>query len=226
MGHPLHPDVLDEVVDDLFLLAFCNPEDMAVLHVDDVRRVLVAVVQLELVDAEETRLFVGTAELPVLDVELFQPPLVDGFHDVLADARELADLLVGECMPTQEETDVFFQLLRDAVVLGLERDLLHVRMAAVRAEVLDVLELDAADAIADRKMLQRLLEALVMREPQEGQLRSSGTSNIPFMQKDLRPEGRSWLVVSVLWKPSSDEGIRRYSCSGDSSPKGRESCSN
>jgi len=35
------------------------------------------------------------------------------------------------------------------------------RTAAVRAEVLDVLELDAADAIADRKMLQRLLEALV-----------------------------------------------------------------
>ena len=161
MGHPLQPDVLDEVVDDLFLLALRNPEDVAIRHVDDVRRILAAVVQLELVDAEEARLLFGAAELPILDVELFQPLLVDGFHDVLANPRKLADFFVGERMASQEGADVFFQLLRDAVVLGLEWNLLHVRMAAVRAEVLDVLELDAADAVADRKMLQRLPEALV-----------------------------------------------------------------
>ena len=161
VGHPFQPDVLDEVVDDLLLLSLCNPEDMAVRHVDDVRRILVAVVQLELVDAEETRLFFGAAEPPVLDVELFQPPLVDGFHNVLADARELADFLVGEGVLAKEDANILFQFLRDAVVLGLERDFLHMRMAAVRAEVLDVLKPDAADAVAERKMLQCLLEALV-----------------------------------------------------------------
>ena len=145
-----------------------------------------AVVQLELVNAEEARLLIGTAKLPVFDVELFQPPLVDGFHDVLADTRKLADLLVGEVALAKEEADVLFQLLRDAVVLGLERDFLHVRMAAVRAEVLDVLELDAADAVAERKMLQRLLEALV-----DMHARAAGRAAAIFwsIQRPIHAEG-------------------------------------
>ena len=66
------------------------------LHVDDVRRVLVAVMQFELVNAEESRRALGAAELSVLDVKPFKPALVDGLHGVLADAGELAYLLVCE----------------------------------------------------------------------------------------------------------------------------------
>lgn len=76
---------------------------MPCLHVDDVRRVLVAVVQLELVDAEESRIRFRTAELPVHDIQPFKPALVDGLHDVRVRAGELADLLVGERMAGQKE---------------------------------------------------------------------------------------------------------------------------
>ena len=51
--HPLHPDMVNEVVDDLLLLAVADPEDVAALHVDDVRSVAVPVMQLELIDTKK-----------------------------------------------------------------------------------------------------------------------------------------------------------------------------
>ena len=47
------------------------------------------------------------------------------------------------------------------MVLGLERNLLHMRALAVQAEILDVLESDDAGSVPDREVLQRSVESLV-----------------------------------------------------------------
>ena len=130
-------------------------------HVDDVRRVLVAVVQLELVDAEESRIRFRAAELSIHNIESFEPSLVNGLYGVRVRAGKLADLLVGELMTGQEEADVVLEFPRDRVVLGLERDFLHMRALAVHAEILDILETDDAGPVSDREMLQRPAEALI-----------------------------------------------------------------
>ena len=55
MIHPFQADMLDEVVDDLLFLAVGDPEDVPGLHVDDVRGVLPAVMELKLIDSEDLR---------------------------------------------------------------------------------------------------------------------------------------------------------------------------
>ena len=131
------------------------------LHVDDVRRVLVTVVQLEFVNAKKSRMILGAAELSVYNVKPFQPALVDGFHDVLSDTCELADLLVGERVAGQEKADIVLKLPRDGVILRLERDFLHMRALAVHAEILDILETDDTGPVPDREVFQRSVETLI-----------------------------------------------------------------
>ena len=41
--HPVHADMIDEIVYDLFCLSFGDPEDMASLHVNDVGRIPIPV---------------------------------------------------------------------------------------------------------------------------------------------------------------------------------------
>ena len=57
--------MLDEVVDDLLLLAACDPEDVSGLHVDDVGSIPVAVVKLEFINAKELRMLFRLDQLPV-----------------------------------------------------------------------------------------------------------------------------------------------------------------
>ena len=149
MRHPFQPDMLDEIVDDLLLLSLGNPKNVAVRHVDDVGRVFVSVVQFELVDAKEPRMLFWAAKLSVFDVKFLEAALVNSLHDVLADTGKLADLLVGELVAGKKEADILFQLLRDAVMIRLKRDFLHVRMAAGWADVLDVLEADTCGTAAN-----------------------------------------------------------------------------
>ena len=47
--------MLDEVIHDLLFLTVRDPEDMACKHVDDVSRIAMSVMQLEFINAEETR---------------------------------------------------------------------------------------------------------------------------------------------------------------------------
>ena len=153
--------MLDEIVDDLLLLSLGNPKNVAVRHVDDVGRVFVSVVQFELVDAKEPRMLFWAAKLSVFDVKFLEAALVNSLHDVLADTGKLADLLVGELVAGKKEADILFQLLRDAVMIRLKRDFLHVRMAAGWADVLDVLEADTCGTAANREVLQDFLESLI-----------------------------------------------------------------
>ena len=47
------------------------------------------------------------------------------------------------------------------MVLGLERNLLHMRAPTIQAEVLDILEADDAGSVSDGEVLQRSCEALI-----------------------------------------------------------------
>ena len=85
--HAVHPSLaymIYEVIDGTLALAVCEPQDMSALHVDEEGGVLVAVVQLKLVHAEKTSLFLRLYEgFAVHRVLVLEPLQVNLFHRVL-----------------------------------------------------------------------------------------------------------------------------------------------
>lgn len=84
--HPFQTDVFDEVIHNLLLLAMRDPEDMPGKHVDDVCCIAMTVVQLELINAEETRrllrLYQCLAINGVLILKPFQINCLDGILEI------------------------------------------------------------------------------------------------------------------------------------------------
>ena len=153
--HPFQTDMVNEVVDDLFLLAIGDPEDVSGLHVDDVGGVLPAVVELEFINAEDLRSLLRLDKfLAVYGVQLLQPLLVDGFHCVLAQAGDLRHLLVSICSDGEEIPCVLVKLLCYAVTDGFEGDELALRRSAGRTFELVMWEEHAAQVTAEAQMPQ------------------------------------------------------------------------
>ena len=71
--------MVNEVIDDLLLLAILDPEHMAGFKVNDMCRIPPAVVKLELVDAKEPRLPLGFYELAAIvrGIELLKAFFID-----------------------------------------------------------------------------------------------------------------------------------------------------
>ena len=55
MAHPIHTDMLNEVVNDLLLFPLRNPENMSGCHIYDMRRILMPVVEFEFIYPKEAR---------------------------------------------------------------------------------------------------------------------------------------------------------------------------
>ena len=159
--HPLLAHVLDERVYRGLLLSVGKPEDVARLHIYDDHRVLVPVMELELIDAEEPRLFLGLDEpLSVYGVLLLQPSEVDVLDGVLPQAGDVCNFLVGK--PIGEQVPgIAQQLAADAVPLRLERDALHVAVTASGAQVAQFGELEATQPIPEAQMPQAGLAAVM-----------------------------------------------------------------
>ena len=117
MAHPIHTDMLDEVVNDLLLFPLCNPENMSGCHIYDMGRILMSVMQLELIYPKEAGVMLWLHELSVFDVEGFQPAFVDCLYCMLVQTTKLGHLLVGICAEGKQVTDVSLQLFRDAVMI-------------------------------------------------------------------------------------------------------------
>ena len=117
MAHPIHTDMLDEVVNDLLLFPLCNPENMSGCHIYDMGRILMSVMQLELIYPKEAGVMLWLHELSVFDVEGFQPAFVDCLHCMLVQTTKLGHLLVGICAEGKQVADVSLQLFRDAVMI-------------------------------------------------------------------------------------------------------------
>ena len=117
MAHPIHADMLDEVVNDLLLFPLCYPEDVPGCHVYDMRRILVPVVEFEFIYPKEAGVMLRLHELSVFDVEGFQPAFVDCLYCMLVQTTKLGHLLVGICAEGKQVADVSLQLFRDAVMI-------------------------------------------------------------------------------------------------------------
>ena len=78
-----------EVRHHFFLLALSNPENPAGGHVYDVGGVLVMVVELEFIYAQEDGMTLRLFEFSILRVEFQQATFVNGFNRVRAKARKL-----------------------------------------------------------------------------------------------------------------------------------------
>lgn len=117
MSHPIHADMLNEVVNDLFLFPLCNPEKVPGRHIYDMGRILMPVMQLELIYSEKAVVMRRLYELSVLDVEGFKPALVDCLYCMLVQTAKLSHLLVGICAERKQVTGVSLQLFCDTVML-------------------------------------------------------------------------------------------------------------
>ena len=125
---------------------------MPALHVDDEGGVLIAVVQFELVHAEETGLFLRLYEgFAVHRVLLLEPLQVNLFHRIFAEASQFRYLLVGKPI-SQKIPCELEQLTGDVVTVRLEGDALHLRMTAARTAIPPFLKTDCAKAGAKAQM--------------------------------------------------------------------------
>ena len=70
--------MIDEIIYDLLLLPVGDPQDMAVIHVNDMRCIEVAVMQFELIDSKDPRRLLRLDQLLTVEcVFLLQPTLRD-----------------------------------------------------------------------------------------------------------------------------------------------------
>ena len=125
-------------VDDLLLLAVGNPEDVPSLQVDDDRGISVAFVERKFVNAKEPGLLLWLYEFPVTGVAVFQPLQINLLDDILAQASNSGNLLVGEGIERQQVTGILVELLGHPVAIGLEGDVLTFCCPTVRAAKLVV----------------------------------------------------------------------------------------
>lgn len=118
--HPLLPDEVDEVEDNLLPLASGKVEHMSGLHADDYRCILVAVMELELVDPDGTGLLIRDLPASVFPaVELLESFLVDLLHDIPSQPCDPRHLLVGESKE-KEVPAIGPELAGDPVAFSLE----------------------------------------------------------------------------------------------------------
>ena len=136
-----HADMVNKIVDDLFCLSFGNPEDVAGLYIDDVGRVPMTVMELELINPEILCLAVWLDEsLAVNGIFLLKPLLVDLLDGILAQPSDLGNLFIGVSLERQQIADVLVECIRNHVAGSLETDELFLDCPAVAAPELNMWE--------------------------------------------------------------------------------------
>lgn len=159
--HPLLAHVLDERVYRGLLLSVGEPQNVAGLHVYDDHRVLVPVMELELIDAQEPRLPLGLDEaLSVDGVLLFQTLQVDVLDGIPTEPGDIRNLLVGKAIGEQVPGEVQ-QFRADAVSLCLERNVLHMAVAASGTIIAQLGEPETAQLVSEAQVPQIHLTTVV-----------------------------------------------------------------
>ncbi len=159
--HPILSNMLDERVYRGFLLSVGEPQYVAGLHVYDDHRILVPVMELELIDAQEPGLPLGLDEaLSVDGVLLFQTLQVDVLDGIPTEAGDIRNLLVGKAIGEQVPSEGQ-QFAADAVALCLERDVLHVAVPASGTIIAQLGEPETTQFLTEAQVPQIHLTAVV-----------------------------------------------------------------
>ena len=128
--HPVKTDEINEVIDDLLLLARLNPQNMACFQVGDVSGIAVAVVQQEFVNAQKPGQPFRFSQLLAIDsAKLLKPPLVNLLDCVLPKSCKIGHCLVIQS-PGKQITRVIVQIVRYPVAGSLEMDVLAFSLMA------------------------------------------------------------------------------------------------
>ena len=131
--HPFLSNEIDEVIHDLLLFSFLNPEDVPPVQIDDMGCKLVPVMQLEFVYRQMTSLLLRLFEgFPVYGIEPLKPLFINTLDNRLMKPGQRRNFLVG-ITSTQQFFRVSQQFHRDPVMLRLERYGLHDCLPAFRA---------------------------------------------------------------------------------------------
>lgn len=241
--HPFQTDMVDEVIDDLFLLAVGDPEDVPGLHVDDVGCVLPAVMELEFIYAEDPRGLLRLDEsFPAYGVEFLQPLLVDVLDHILSQPGDLRHLFVGICPVGQEIFRVLIKLFCHPVTHGFEGDELALSRPAGRALEPIMRKEHAAQVAAEAQMSQGDIRVCV-----DVHTRSAFAHAILFFYGKSTPEtdhsasrlgsfcgcplvfeavqaGRNAEVVCCFLKNQLTAGLSAYILHLEEPPLGRSIC--
>ena len=120
--HPVHADMLYEVIDHLLPLAMGDPENVSGLHINDVGRVPAAVVKFEPIDAKVLSLTLRLDQLRSVD-GVFVPEalLIYGPDCVLVEAGEFCHLLLRVGSPGQKFNRVLMKAFGDHMTVSFER---------------------------------------------------------------------------------------------------------
>ena len=88
--HPVHADMLNEIVDNLFLLTILDPQDMSGFQIDDMCGIPVSIVKFELINAQKPGLFLGCYEFLAIigGVYVLETFFIDLLDDVFAQPRD------------------------------------------------------------------------------------------------------------------------------------------
>lgn len=94
--HPFQPDVVNEVVDYLLLLAILNPEDVSGFKINDVRSISVTVVEFKLINTKVFRLFLGLYKLAAIigGVVILETLFINLLDCIFPESGNLSYLLV------------------------------------------------------------------------------------------------------------------------------------
>ena len=91
--HPIHPDMIDEIIDTSLAFALGNPEHMSGLQVDDMGGIPPTVMEQELVNTEKSCGFLRLFQCFAIDCVLFlESLLVDVLHYIFSQSgREITE---------------------------------------------------------------------------------------------------------------------------------------
>lgn len=160
--------MINKVVDDLLALSMADPQNMSRTAIDNVRCVLVVVMQLEFVNHDEICIRLRLSEtqrvtfLPFITfrIDPAEPLLIDVLYGVLGQSRQTGNLLI-RISEGQQIFRITFKSLCDPVMLCSERYFFHMCFSAHGAQVLPTRKTDKAQCRAERKVPKRCREGIV-----------------------------------------------------------------
>jgi len=159
--------MLNEVVDNLLLLAVLDPQYVSGFQIDDMCGIPVSVVKLELIDTKEPCLLLGLYEFLAIigGIHALETFFIDLLDDVFAKPCELCHLFVGVSAAGKKVTCVLMQDLRNQMAIRLKGDILAFCGTAFGAAKLIVRKLQSAQISADINMPQIDFRACVNVHP-------------------------------------------------------------
>ena len=116
--------MVNEVVDNLLLLAILDPQNMTGFEVYDMRGISATIMEFEFIDAKVSCLLLKLNELlaTISGIELLETLFVNRLYDVFVETGDLCDLFIGIGASRKKIPGVLIQCRCDTMSFCFERN--------------------------------------------------------------------------------------------------------